>query len=647
MFSSLPFELICMIMSNLSLADTYTLCCTSVGFRLLLVNPEFAKQTLESKAPNSLEAQTAKKTGFYIFELMRLIKRHGAVSSVHPLSFITIPDAKTWIYKNRVLCYYTRGLLVIRDTDKPSRGETGIDIGAFPHSNFPPGSNMMLDQILYQSGGILITTFIDTLNQGRDFVVFDLRSDRSLTLQQPRIRCSNVFARCSSDFLCIGMCETTHQFVQPVWYLKGYDIRARRWVGDWFGLPEQMGTEIGLTTCFEVFDGYLYAISTAPWWEGVSFDIPLFPPNQETHYTGIRIPFNREGFQRENMEAFAVPRAAPEADTARPDWPFVRMFRHEETGRLKIVEGRLDYRVKSSTRRTYYTRRAYYTSDIVVEDEHDRSDPSQMAVWMKEKINFSESNEVAGWLKRCPASSASPTVHIDDSPADFFTLNAPRVRAYFPECQTFIDVVNGSQTCDRSCLRNVDVDNRLGYNCYCPPRFCLRGASQRFLVDRELQDSGSTLPEDGEPPLDSQSLAHSKHQRIRFWPRELDVDKPYPQLDRFNQALSQSSFAAISRGEWDERSIAYSLSPTGPEGLEKLVFMSFDLCGHPTGVETIRRIVGDIVALASSRGKGREEKEITEGHPISTGVAGELAEAASGLGRVSITDGSPLNGAVD
>ena len=66
---------------------------------------------------------------------------------------------------------------------------------------------------------------------------------------------SKIFVRITENFLCYGVLRRGR------WTVGGYNLDSKTWLKQKLELPEGIGSEVGLTIAFEIFDNFLYGVS--------------------------------------------------------------------------------------------------------------------------------------------------------------------------------------------------------------------------------------------------------------------------------------------------------------------------------------------------------------------------------------------------
>ncbi|KAI9761248.1 MAG: hypothetical protein M4579_001168 [Chaenotheca gracillima] len=218
-----------------------------------------------------------------------------------------------------------------------------------------------------------------------------------------------------------------------------------------------VGSEPGVTSCFEIHDGYLYAVSSQS-----------SMPNQEVEYTSyyhcVRVPV--DGHERD-LEILKVWRRNHEEGPINDGWTSLSLHKDEESGQLLIGESRREWTGGvSSSQRTYYMHEIP-TNPLISDSELPFEDPCRFCPspcysgWMSmeswdaspppegrlpandrlalllgpdEKPNFSP-------LKERPSRNVHSDKEAEDNSPSFI-LAKTKLRHYDISSHSFIDLVD-------------------------------------------------------------------------------------------------------------------------------------------------------------------------------------------------------------
>ncbi|KAK4164852.1 hypothetical protein QBC43DRAFT_43860 [Cladorrhinum sp. PSN259] len=609
----LPYELVSFVVKDLDLLDIRNLSLVCKRFQYLTQEAHIAKQLLETKAPYSLEARHAQQSKQFATQLRRLMKRYEAVSTIAPYSVAIVAHAESWIYENGVLCYIRDLQLRILDIHNSETSEIIVNLRALLHEAIPESrgarSSKTRVKLLYYAHDIVscIFTLLAKPVSISWLLVFNPRAGQCITTRRLGST-AKIFVRNDSRFLYYGTNAEIGDEDEDYryWQICAFDLGAATWLDDKLDVPEVMGADHGTTICFEIFDDYFYAVSNQAALEVEEVD-------WISHYTCFRFPIKRDGFR--DCESRPIWRRNQVEGVIDDRWYFMRLFRDEATGQLKVVESRKEWLGgRISPRRTYYTTVIDFGSSEHVEGnlaENSRTRASS-------SNTGSSGSSASGVEKMHPVGSLKPrardphSVHPgdDNSKSLMFTLGKCPMRSYHPSCQTFIDLVDDPA--------HFDPNGQ---------QIRIRGGSRRLRTPTEYdarkrlfrpQDTGSL------DSLDQEIEDLYKEGDVVFWPPDRDPSAPDPALADLYAVLNPEGYQGNIKGTWDERSLVYATGDDRPGGLKALVLVSWDPSIHLTGTSAYAsdlRTFGShqqgIRALAPLyEGKGKE-KESTEWCPSS------------------------------
>jgi hypothetical protein len=277
-----------------------------------------------------------------------------------------------------------------------------------------------------------------------------------------------------------------------------------------------------------------------------------------SYYICFRFPLTQRGFQCFEQAPRQQFWRRDQAEGPIDDrWTFLRMFKDETTGQLKVVESRKEWLSASiSARRTYYT--------TVI----DFQDPAIRQAWDGPGRRVSSDTEPLGseratTQKTSPAATVRRNPHLvhpgDDSASDLtFTLSKCPIRSYHPSCQTFLDLIDDSTSFEPN-------DQRIR----------IRGGSRRRLTPRELEQRKCTKPaptSDHQDTFLEQIASLYQSEPVVFWPPDLNSSSTDPALADLYAILNPPGHVGNLHGSWDDRSLIYA---TGGKA-KALVFISWD-----------------------------------------------------------------------
>jgi hypothetical protein len=522
---------------------------------------------------------------------------------VSPYLVAIVAFADTWLYENGVLCYVRGSQLRILDLHRSATDEVLVDIRKLVDKAIeePRTSPRYRFQLLYCANGIVscLYTHATHATHGRVgyknwIVVFDPRAGHIITVQRLEST-SHIFVRNNHQFLYYGTHSERGGDGYNRWVIIAFDLTTRAWLNQRLDFPAVIGSDIGSTVCFEIFDGYFYGLSNQTCLEVEEVD-------WVSYYTCFRFPLSRRGFQ--DMEQPPRQQFWRRNQTEGPiddRWTFLRMFKDETTGQLKAVESRKEWlsgRISA--------RRSYYTTVINFGNAHVKPAETDSSMFEPEKV-LSES-----YLERSPRDPHM--VHqSDDTSTLAFTLSKCPLRSYYPSSQTFIDLVDDSPS--------FDVRDQ---------RIRIRGGSRRLLTPCELEerkDSPMTQRLGDQDTLEQRIKHLYKSGTDVFWPPFQGPSAHSPALADLYAILNPPGYVGKPHGSWDERSLVYATGGT-TGGLKALVFVSWDPSIFLPGTAPYpdKSFIGTSWCPAGGSSgppsvppyetKGKRRRDITKRHPI-------------------------------
>ncbi|EAQ92316.1 hypothetical protein CHGG_00551 [Chaetomium globosum CBS 148.51] len=542
----LPYELVAFVVQDLDLADIRNLSYSCKKFRFLVEESQITKQLLQSRAPYSTEARDAQKSENHAAGLRRLIKRQDAIASVSPYAAAIVAVTQEWIYENGVLCHFLDGELCILDLHHSDDSETVVVLRKLAREVIPEAraSHRFKLKLLYYSHDIisLAYSFRSADKPGFNHYLIAFKPlTGEIVCVTPLDSISKLFVRNDDKFLVYGITSEPDEQGNEIWDIRAFSFESGIWLPDHLDL-DVIGTDIGSTVCFEIFDRRFYILSSLR-------SLNVEEVDWVSYYYCLRFPLmQKDGFGRIE-ELDPAPNIWRRDQTEGPiddRWTFLRLVKDEATGQLKAVESRKEWvNGRIIGRRTCYT-------TIINFDEMAEEDGGSA-------ISVTKTQQGTG-PRRWPRSPHM--VHPeDDGSAQGITLTKCSVRSYYSGCQTAIDLVDDSGSFDPR-------DQQLR----------LRGSTRRPWTPGELAQS--SLPAAPEGDQDDEALQRQidniyKSNASVFWPPKKDPAVDDPALAQLHAILNPPGFTGNTHGSWDERSIVYATGRVD-KGLKALIFVSWD-----------------------------------------------------------------------
>ncbi len=477
-----------------------------------------------------------------------------------PYLVATLAFAEEWLFENGVLCY-SRGLQIrILDLHRAAEDEIVVNVRDLVAPRIPDSQvrHRYKLTLLYYSHSLV--SFSYTLRRDDSpggcqhwLVAFD-PVEGEIAIAHRLGSVSKLFVRNNDEFLYYGTASEPTRDGSGLWVINGFDLKPRKLLERPLEIPTPIGTDIGSTVCFEIFDGYMYCLSNQRSLHVEDLDFLSF-------YTCFRFPLSPTGFRHveEPEELWRRDRTAGPLDDR---WTFLRIFKDETTGKLMVVEARKEWlsgRISA--------RRAYYTTAIEFDDSAERE---KRPLGHTDRLICAAKREQNGPAK--PRTRDPHLVHLgDDSAAVPLTFSKCPLRAYYPACQTFVDLIDDSSSFDPA-----------------HQQLRIRGGTRHPRAPAELTRHRDTPPPasssaaqglDGHDTFLQQVEDLYRSESDLFWPPKQDPAVANPALDELYAALNPPGYFGNPRGTWDDRLLVYATgggSGGAVGGLKALVVVSWD-----------------------------------------------------------------------
>ncbi|KAK2061369.1 F-box domain-containing protein, partial [Colletotrichum caudatum] len=272
----LPIEIMSYIAGSLDVHDIFNLSSTCSQFRYITYNDDICRAT---HAPYSAEFQNARC-------LRRLVKTQRAIAAAAPYSVALVAQVDEFIYCHGMLCY-TDGLESLRllHLRESADSEIVINIRTLLQSVLKSdlGDCRYRFRPIYFACGIVSCLCSPPKSKDRSrLIVVDLQQ-RKLLAALRLASASKLFVRNTREHLYYGTHSLTGDDGSKRWALKHFNIREKQWAPDHLELEDLVGSDIGATVCFEIFDNHFYGLSSLH-----SFEV--YENDWTSYYYGFRLP---------------------------------------------------------------------------------------------------------------------------------------------------------------------------------------------------------------------------------------------------------------------------------------------------------------------------------------------------------------------
>ncbi|KAL8836339.1 MAG: hypothetical protein Q9170_002953 [Blastenia crenularia] len=612
--STLPPETVIAIASYLnSAADYLHFSFARKSIRRVLNDEHTIAKTLKRVASNTAEYRLVVAGRLSAKDAIRkLYDRQQAFANSRPASVIRLGEGSSFLYRQGLLVYVRGRLVRVLNVHDASRTE-GVVL-----------SNLVGPQILgidsrstgielcnLQDGLLSVMFHGETVAAGwRSWLlVLDVHQ---YGLERERVRLvddlwtsEGVVLRNDRRYLCaMSPTGASVNGRHREWVCKVWDLDDRTWRPTSLQIPDLAVGEIGQGLVFDVFDGFLYAISTQAPYE-------LEEPEWTSYYSCFRFPLHRPHPSR--IETLRIWRRHHKEGPINDLWTDLKLHRDEITGELFVMEARKEWIGGSSVQNRMWYRQtlpARFPSDQdAVDDDEEMADESNQNDTVHQGLAANQPQSLASSsasLQDPPYLFARPpddndsnddpfstavsleqrpnhprlplNVHPEypaDAPAppavDSFMLAKSKYRAYSPSAAAFLDLVIDDRQPSMQSDWVQQIRLRIGSRCETSP-----------LDENGMIHSHYTNGLNGKPVPDSER--RYMNQGIRLWP---SADAPIALQDLINGNMISSDKSSDGTGcrtlgditaTSDERSIVYLVKEQGASEADKgqLILINFD-----------------------------------------------------------------------
>ncbi|KAF7892199.1 uncharacterized protein EAF01_010279 [Botrytis porri] len=693
---SLPYEVLSNIITNINFDDVFNLGLSCKALKYLLTEESICRLIVQNKIPFCNEALSNKHTaGLSASTLRRVAKRREAFATVNPYSVATIGFGDAYLYCKGVLCYTLDNQLRVLNLHTSACREAVVSIPEMLSSAITEiaCNTKGVFQVLYCSDSIISCVYKTSgLDANSWLIAFSIETSEVLVVRELD-SIERLFVRHDGQYLYYGTHSELGSDNHKRWVIHGFNLTEREWFDHKIRLPDMVGSEIGSTVCFELNNGYFYALSNQTSFEVEEIDWTSF-------YHCIRFPLASPCEElTERTKNQSMWRRQHEEGPIDDRWTNLRLDMDENTGELRIIESRKEWYHGAS--RSQHT---YYTTPIIFPSKFDDMDDD---LYFGTEISSSEATASYSDVSAGPSSSANtqsstsedcnnyndrdlsaypddPLLRLlvkDDNPNympsqkrlpqfvhagydgssnQTFTLAKSRIRYYDSSSSTFLDIVDDPLPTDWQGKQRLRL--RAGSRTIGPPLVYPPDHPSKAGLLCSLSDAEDAL---------SQMYKQSD---ITYWPPAQDPEVANEALDELYKLLNPPTHLGNVEGTADERSLVYVTG--GYDSPQAIIFVSFDpaiklaglkkwggmrkkgvgegphidgrATGHtfdvnaqledadPHDPQMMHRDVmeADMTVGIDRKGKGKEKKTDTEKYSHSTVVAG--AADASGQTNLNI-----------
>lgn len=556
----------------------------------------------------------------YTTAVDRAFERREAFALARPYSAVVLACGTSFVYRDGILCYLSRKTIRIVNVHEAATEEDVIGLECMGRKLGQQVQILSHVKLLHYQDGILSFLYYSASSSGgyergereRWLVVVDTRIGAAARVKLAIvIQRQKIWVRNNERYLYVGAHDGMSTHGHREWVLQGYNLDTGKPTPP-LTLKNFWGSDIRESIVFEIYDGYLYAVSNRSSFELEEVDWTSF-------YNCQRFPVKQpvEGC----VELKRIWRRQHREGPINDSWTDLGLHKDEQTGDLLIIEARKEWKDGvNAQKRTFYSERLdfsgrspnerimseprspsgspsrpYHVGSPPTTPQYPRDDPMARLVGKGDNPQYADP---------CPRTHRHyyPEYSGPEPAPDTFMLSRTRYRTFLPASSAFLDVVlddfplraPGSPYPPR--IPQQQIRLRIGSRIRASP---LDPTNKLLLRQPFITATGDPLPESEERFVD---------RGIRLWP---PANAPPELLQLLNPGLGRvGDVDAVE----DERSLIYLATPTHPSkesGEPNIVLVNFDRgVRHPglplltwDGMNTKSQTDVQTVTLQSTREK--------------------------------------------
>lgn len=548
----------------------------------------------------------------YMTAVDRTFDRREAFALARPYSALVVGCGSSFLYRDGVLCYLSGKMIRVLDVHDAASEENLIDLEAMGRWWWPQVKILSHVELLRCQAGILSFLYYSANSAGgpgrgeRWLIVIDVRSRDPIVRLTVIIQRPRIWVRNNERYLYVGSHDGAGSDGHREWVVQGYDLHKGTPLPS-LPLPQFWGTDMRETIVFEIFDGYLHAVSNRS-----SFDIEEI--DWTSFYWCLRFPVDDPISSR--LQRQRIWRRQHAEGPINDSWTDLGLHRDERTGGLLIIEARKEWKDGvGAQKRTFYIERLDYSGGSPVASPSRYPDEPITKLIQKGDNPLYADSRVRLDRQCYPEYSGS------EPAPNTFPHSRTRYRTFLPASCAFLDVVldeyplrtPGSLHPPRMAQQQIRL--RIGSRVQASP---LDPVTRLLRAPILSEDDGLPLPESEDRFVD---------RGIRLWP---PANAPTELVELLNPGGARVGEMSVME---DERSLVYRAAPTtSAEDAERnIVLINFDRgVRHRwlplmrwTGMSGPASVHVPAVTLSSQGSEGREQGgEIRPGEPVRVAVSG-------------------------
>ncbi|KAL8725136.1 MAG: hypothetical protein Q9166_007540 [cf. Caloplaca sp. 2 TL-2023] len=585
----LPAEILLAIVGYLDSAADYIhllRSCRSIG--RTLEDRKVVAKTIMRVAGYSRECELVTLKAMSANDALNSIyDRQQAISRARPAATIVLGDGQSFLYRQGLVAYVRDDLIRVLGIHTARRTEGVIYTAVVGTQLLGVDCQDSEVELLHLHDGMLTLVYhgkTRTVNWisrvvAIDVTHYELRKDR-LLLAVDLWTSEDIVVRNNRQYIAIlaptGLSANGRhrEWVCRVWDTDNLPARPPT-----LQIPQLAVNEIGQALVFEVYDKFLYAVST----QSQEMD----EPDWIAHYTCVRFPLDNP--HASALETISIWRRSHREGPINDLWTELQLQRDQCTGELVIIEARKEWIHGSSSQyRTWY-KQILPASFTVIDDLMNTEDQAA-------KLFSANASSGTPYLLATPPNDATvpgldqPPRHTrlpcnthreypstGPSPPSLHNsvLAKSRYRTYIPSAAAFLDIVVDDRQISSPNAWAQQLRVRIGARKEASPldeqgmihqRFIPRGGQPVDGSEMRYEDTGIHLW----PPADAPAVLQDL----------LNGSTTFRQLsdDDESKCRTLGDIRAIS----DERSIVYLIKEKGATDYEKgqLILINFDQHVH-------------------------------------------------------------------
>lgn len=541
----------------------------------------------------------------------RVFYRREAFATASPSSALVVGFGASFIYRQGILCYRSNDSFRILNVHDSGQVEKVIHLPTLISDEIKGDAKHCRGAItiLNLSEGILVCFYAIGKPIKEAYVLAirintEIHESARCLIRHPLENTERLFARNNRSFLCCGIHTCLGADGRRGWTITCLSLSAGETKKQQINLHNFAGSEIGATVCFDIHQGYFYAVSTQS-----SFDAEAH--NWLSYYHCYR--FSLDDPQQEQLEQGRIWRRNHTEGPINNSWTTLRLHVDESSGNLVIVEIRREWLDgASSSQRTYYTqpmdRIDWHLRHPLRNPQVQDTMESQLEDTTLNNLdgNYPAATRLRWWDYRPPRYTHPGVDHLDHIPR--FSLSSTKLQYFDPSSITFLSLAYSLE-------EQLNGDDR-----QLRPRIRLQIGSRQLGPPRKREDELLVQPEiDEKTGLEKEgSEEFWKERGPWLWPADISSDTSQQSLKqrKLDRILCSFCSPQDQQGQIvaaaDERSIVYSCGPS-TSASQAIILINFDPAIRFPGLETSnpqpRQAASSIYISKGERDKARIDGE--------------------------------------